>query len=121
MKEKVITIIKEKYFALYYGQKIAMFYDSNRKYLSQNVNTNIDCYLLLKPIEQISDDDAKIIGYDSAKMCKKILNVSPMNQSELDLIRQLGYATNCTTIVNKKAIALSVNDLIKLGIIKLAK
>lgn len=77
--------------------------------------------LLLTPLENISDNNAKILGYDSADLFNRILNKVPMNLFELDLARQLGYATDFTTIVDGKSVTYSVTDLVELNVIKLKK
>jgi hypothetical protein len=77
--------------------------------------------LLLTPLENISDKHLNLLGYNYKRDFFENHHNSDLYWSDLDIIRQLGYATDFTTIVNNQVINYSVNELIELNIIKLKK
>ena len=128
-KTKILKI-KEVIFANYYGQKIAMFPKDRRKFLSQEVNTNIDCYLTVKSLSKISEKDtievAKIFGYNDKMTKDELLKYGKIELSKLLCGNQKKFSRInwCIQYLKSKGYAFdfmnyTVKDLIELGIFKL--
>lgn len=102
---------KARFFAQYWGQKIICFphnknpirYDNPNKLLAGKFERN--AYLELKPLSQISDEDAINLGYGYASHLKSNLD------RNIDQLRNLGFAV--------PYMDLSVEDLVEYGWIKL--
>ena len=111
---------KHKFFAQYYGQKVLKFDIEEDKFaftfpvdslcLSEYVVNQT--FLELKPLESISGEDAKYLGYaDNISATTTYLKSLGKELKEADYLRSKGYAL---TWMN-----LSVQDLINYGWIKL--
>jgi hypothetical protein len=88
--------------------------------------------LLLTSLEDISNEHAakipkldfhnRIRGtYTKEDLLNEIKIIGFLTSLEADLLRQLGYAIDFTTIVDGKVVTYSVNDLVELNVIKLKK
>lgn len=111
--------IKSKYFALYFGQKV-LYNGCDTVVVNSGYNWLHPSHILvLTPIEQISDDAAIKLGYLDPSIF--LLEIGRIHLWQFDLLRQLGYATEFTTIVDGEVITYSVKELVELNIIKLKK
>lgn len=122
--------IKEIIFASYYGQKIAMFPDDRRKHLSHEVNTNIECFLVVKSLSKITEKDtievAKIFGWNHDMENDSLLKYGIIELSKLLNGKQTNFAKInwCIQYLKSKGYAFdymnyTVKDLVELGIYKL--
>ena len=100
---------KRKFFAQYWGQKILLHVidvDDILLLLNNEIDNDIKNWLLyLKPVSQISDEDAINLGYGYASHLKSNLD------RNIDQLRNLGYTLPWMD--------LSVEDLVEYGWIKL--
>ncbi|TXG86457.1 MAG: hypothetical protein E6R13_00550 [Spirochaetes bacterium] len=100
---------KRKFFAQYWGQKILLHVidvDDILLLLNNEIDNDIKNWLLyLKPVSQISDEDAINLGYGYASHLKSNLD------RNIDQLRNLGYALPWMD--------LSVEDLVEYGWVKL--
>jgi len=114
---------KAKYFAQYLGCEMSYHnttgYILNTKRLNQIEVAGTNYSLLLKPLQSISDEDAILLGFKDSKEFLDYFAAYAPFVYQIDLLRQLGYATDYTTIVDGKVITYSVQDLINKGWIKL--
>ena len=117
---EITKIIKEKIFSLYFGQKV-MWQGNMVVALDKSWNwQHPSFYLVLKTISKITNDDVKLIGYPNKEFflsCFK--DTIELTQIETDLLRQLGYATDFTTIIEGKAHVFMIGDIVNAGIYKL--
>jgi hypothetical protein len=69
-------------------------------------------------LSNITDEHAKLLGYSN---CEHFKNRSDDWQEarDLDLLRQLGYATDFATIIEDEVVCFSIEDLVELGVYKL--
>ena len=100
---------KRKFFAQYWGQKILLHVidvDDILLLLNNEIDNDIKNWLLyLKPVSQISDEDAINLGYGYASHLKSNLD------RNIDQLRNLGYTLPWMD--------LSVEDLVEYGWVKL--
>lgn len=100
---------KRKFFAQYWGQKILLHViddDDIHLLLNNEMDYDVKNWLLyLKPVSQISDEDAINLGYGYASHLKSNLD------RNIDQLRNLGYALPWMD--------LSVEDLVEYGWVKL--
>ena len=100
---------KRKFFAQYWGQKILLHVidvDDILLLLNNEIDNDIKNWLLyLKPVSQISDEDAINLGYGYASHLKSNLD------RNIDQLRNLGYVLPWMD--------LSVEDLVEYGWVKL--
>ncbi len=124
--------IKAKYFALYYGLPVIRWHQWNNEVPNGRVTMNIPMqggnftvdegwYLELKPLSSISDEDAILIGYLHKENFMAVYKYGDIHPVDIDILRQLGYATDFTTIVDVEQVTYSVSDLVELNVIKLKK
>lgn len=129
-KKSKILKIKEIIFASYHEQKIAMFPDDRRKYLTNEVNTNIDCYLTVKSLSKIAEKDiikvAEIFGWNNKIPKNEILKHGKTELSKLLCGKQTNFnkINWCVQYLKSKGYAFdymeyTVKDLVELGIFKL--
>lgn len=122
--KKITPEILVKIFAPYVGvAKIDMLqYDGFLEYgdLEHILKLGIKHKAAIEVISllNITDEHSKLLGYSNTEHFKKR---SPDWQEprDLDLLRQLGYATDFTTIIEDEVVFFSVKDLIALGVYKL--
>lgn len=107
---------KSKFFAQYFGQKVLLHesdMDDIQLFLNNEMGGDIKNWLLyLKPISQITDEDAVVLGYtDSKSAITKHLKMIGKETSDADYLRSKGYALPW--------MGLSVEDLVEYGWVKL--
>lgn len=89
-------IEKEALFAQYWGQKVATEKHFEEVQLIE-VNSPLalgtveNYYLQLKSIESITDEDAKLLGWETAKGLLEWFALHPMTREEADMLRKLSY------------------------------
>lgn len=92
-------IEKEAFFALYWGQEVMIFEDEHQTFKVIVQATSINNrqinkqYLQLKPLESITDEDAKLLGYADAKSFQEVIKLGGYVaiRLEADKLRELGY------------------------------
>lgn len=87
--------------------------------MSPKIDGENKWYLQLKPLSSISDEVVDLLGYANIKEFEFTLRIEPLFQKEIDVLRQLGYATAQTVIEDGKIVTYTVEDLVKEGLFKL--
>lgn len=121
---KTITAeILVKIFAPYVGvAKVILEYDGLLEYsdLERMLKIGIKHKAAIEVISlsNITDDHARLLGYSNSEHFK-IRSDDWQEARDLDLLRQLGYATDFTTIIEDEAVVFSIDDLVQLGVYKI--
>jgi hypothetical protein len=106
---------RTKFFSLYYGQKV-LYIGGLGLVVMWLGGWNLrhpDFFLQLKPLESISDNDAKYLGFsDNISATTTYLKSLGKELKEADYLRSKGYALPWMD--------LSVDDLVEYGWIKLS-
>lgn len=66
----------------------------------------------------MTDEHAKLLGYSNSEHFKKRSD-DWQEARDLDLLRQLGYATDFTTVIDDEVVVFSIDDLVDLGVYKI--
>lgn len=126
MKAEINNENKAKFFALYWGQSLlpVSYWGSNNKidegvFYSKNTREFESSWLDLKPLSQISDEDAKVIDLQSAEdysengWWDKHGDFYYWASFDVDFLRSKGYAIPW--------MRLSVEEIVEAGWIKLTE
>lgn len=110
--------VKAKYFSLYYyRQVLGKYIDSDELAPIEDMNPCLVDYIELTLISDITDDH--VLKLDFLDKDIFLIYGSRLHIWQQDLLRQLGYATEFTTIVKGNVVTYTVSDLIENGTIKL--
>jgi len=69
----------------------------------------------VEPLSSITDEDAGLCAFDNANDFDYLM----LDTNDIDILRQLGYATPFHAIVEGKVVYYLVEDLVELGVYKL--
>ena len=73
----------------------------------------------VKPLSSISDEEAKLLCYKHRLEIKSNPTFFELYHDEIDILRDLGYATPQTVIEDGKVVTYTVDELVKEGVFKL--
>lgn len=76
-------------------------------------------FLKLKPLSSISDEDAKLLCYKHRLEIKSNPTFFELYHDEIDILRDLGYATPQTVIEDGKVVTYTVEELVSNGTFKI--
>ena len=103
---------KAKFFAQYWWQEVFLLNNNKYRITKSRFNAETlkqECYLELKPLSQISDEDAIKLGFTNARDFLAVADIYHIYH--VDYLRSKGYAL--------PYMDLSVEDLVEYGWVKL--
>lgn len=119
----ITTEILVKIFAPYVGvANVILEYDGLLEYsdLERMIKLGIKHKAAIEVISllNMTDEHAKLLGYSNSEHFKKRSD-DWQEAKDLDLLRQLGYATDFTTVIDDEVVVFSIDDLVDLGVYKI--